>query len=443
MSTTSDEAAKMMHATLWQDWSFRNDPTLGGTATTLNAALNADPNCIMAHVLQNLAANAANEKYRSGNQMQNAEKLLKLADDIKANERERMHCKAVYSLARGKLDDACRVWDRLLAKYPRDTLALQLAFYSFIHSGRWTEQRDLTNRVLPHYNPKEIGYGFLLGLHSFALEENGDYAKAEKIGKQALYLNPHDGWATHAMSHVYEMQGRVQEGIQFMESTEDNWKGSDMIAHHNYWHWALFNVENGQYDEALSLFDDHIQPIALQRGTSFSGQDTASLLFRLEMEGVNVGGRWSEVCKAWSPRANDHVFAFSDVHMLMAFLGANDTQKRDEFVHSLDEYLNSESCEDNHRVSVEVGSPLSQAIIAYKDGNYADCVELLYPLRYEIWKIGASHAQRDLFAMLLINAALKSSDVEHRVLAKHLCVERKALKTNSPMTDRWMDALNA
>lgn len=41
---------------------------------------------------------------------------------------------------------------------------------------------------------------------------------------QALELNRYDAWATHALAHVYEMTGQHEKGIQFMSSTETDWK---------------------------------------------------------------------------------------------------------------------------------------------------------------------------------------------------------------------------
>ena len=42
--------------------------------------------------------------------------------------------------------------------------------------------------------------------------------------KQGLELIPKDTWATHALAHVMEMEGRQDEGIEFMNQTVENWK---------------------------------------------------------------------------------------------------------------------------------------------------------------------------------------------------------------------------
>lgn len=44
---------------------------------------------------------------------------------------------------------------------------------------------------------------------------------------QALDLQPRDGWATHAIAHCMEMNGKFQEGIRFMESTVNYWQVSN------------------------------------------------------------------------------------------------------------------------------------------------------------------------------------------------------------------------
>src|SRR5262249_13804522 len=56
----------------------------------------------------------------------------------------------------------------------------------------------------------------------------------------------------------------------------------------------------------------------------------------------------------------------------------------------------------------EVGLALGDAAQAHRRGDYARATALLLPLREGFRRIGGSHAQRDLFAKLLIDSAVKA-----------------------------------
>ncbi|PIO61432.1 hypothetical protein TELCIR_17046, partial [Teladorsagia circumcincta] len=65
---------------------------------------------------------------------------------------------------------------------------------------------------------------YLHGMLAFGLEECEQYAEAEEAAMKALNMHRFDCWATHARAHVMLMEGRIDEGIQFMESTVDDWR---------------------------------------------------------------------------------------------------------------------------------------------------------------------------------------------------------------------------
>lgn len=48
---------------------------------------------------------------------------------------------------------------------------------------------------------------------------------------------------------------------------------------------------------------------------------------------------------------------------------------------------------DNKHIVAEVGIPLCEGIVAFEDGNFSTAVDLLYPIRYEIARVGGSRAQ--------------------------------------------------
>ena len=45
----------------------------------------------------------------------------------------------------------------------------------------------------------------------------------------------------------------------------------------------------------------------------------------------------------------------------------------------------------------EVGLPICDAFIAFNDGNFAKAVDLLYPIKYKVVRIGGSNAQVSIF----------------------------------------------
>jgi predicted Zn-dependent protease len=50
------------------------------------------------------------------------------------------------------------------------------------------------------------------------------YEQAERRAKAALAINPRDTWSIHALAHVHEMQGKQEEGINFLTEEMANWK---------------------------------------------------------------------------------------------------------------------------------------------------------------------------------------------------------------------------
>ena len=91
------------------------------------------------------------------------------------------------------------------------------------------------------------------------------------------------------------------------------------------------------------------------------------------------------------------------------------------------------------RVLRGTGATLAEAITAYRARDFARTVDLLMPIRYGLQPVGGSHAQRDVFALLLIEAAIRA---QRPALARALLAERLALKPNSGVSwDSYGDVL--
>ncbi|XP_036093570.1 tetratricopeptide repeat protein 38 isoform X4 [Rousettus aegyptiacus] len=165
--------------------------------------------------------------------------------------------------------------------------------------------------------------------------ETNFYDQAEKLAREALSVNPADAWSVHTVAHIHEMKAEVRQGLEFMQRSETHWKDSDMLACHNYWHWALYLIEKGEYEAALTIYDEHIFPSLRTSGAMLDVVDSCSMLYRLRMEGVSVGDRWRDVLPITQKHTRDHVLLFNDAHFLMASLGAGDPQTTQELLTTL------------------------------------------------------------------------------------------------------------
>ena len=214
----------------------------------------------------------------------------------RASQREQNHLAAAKAWARGAFSQAIMGWETILADYPTDALALRLVQDAYFFLGRSAAIRDCAERVLPAWGRDNPLAGFVLGLYAFGLEETGDLKRAEDFGREALARNRRDAWATHALAHVMETANRHEEGVAFLKSTRADWAHAHFMAHHNGWHLALFLIEQGRFDEVLADYDRFTAP-KLADDATLDRIDASSLLWRLELAGVDVGDRWAPVAE--------------------------------------------------------------------------------------------------------------------------------------------------
>ncbi|XP_053440852.1 tetratricopeptide repeat protein 38 isoform X2 [Nycticebus coucang] len=440
LSTPSNEASKLFDATLTQYVKWTNDKSLGGIEGCLAKLKAADPTFAMGHVLSNgLRLIGTGSSVRLDEELNlDVKTMVKISTTQPLTRREQLHVSAVEMFAKGNFPKACELWEQILRDHPTDMLALKFSHDTYFYLGYQEQMRDSVARIYPFWTPDIPLSSYVKGIYSFGLMETNFYDQAEKLAKEALSVNPTDAWSVHTIAHVHEMKAEIKDGVEFMQRSENHWKDSDMLACHNYWHWALYLIEKGEYEAVLTIYDSHILPSLRASGAMLDVVDACSMLYRLQMEGVSVGQRWQDILTVTRKHSRDHILLFNDVHFLMASLGARDPQTTQELLTTL--WAASESPGENcqHFLARDVGLPLCQALVEAEDGNFDRVVELLLPIRYRIVQIGGSNAQRDVFNQLLIHAALNCTSSVHKNVARSLLMERDALKPHSPLTERLM-----
>jgi tetratricopeptide (TPR) repeat protein len=354
-----------------------------------------------------------------------AELIIDAASRLSLNEREQAHIGALSRLAQGARASAVAVLDRHLMDYPRDIVAHQAAVLIDGFLGRFPGVRDRAARALPFW-PKDLaGYATLLAFHAFGLEEAGDYSRAEVESRTAAALEPDSFWPHHTVAHVMEMTGRPEDGLGWMNAREPLWSSPGHANQvHIWWHKALFHLELGQYDAALALYDGPIR--ATQRPLALSLTNATALLWRLDTLGCDVGARWHDEAALWEGHADGRCLAFADIHAAMAELRGGCEERVERRLAAMRETAASDR--EAAGLYRSVGVPVVDGLAAFHRGAYAEAIELLLPIRPELWRIGGSHAQRDVIDWTLSEAALRAG---LRGVALALAQERLATRPHS------------
>lgn len=400
---------------------------IGDPVASVDRALEASPEMTMAHALKAWLHLLGTEP--AG--LAVASQCLQAASALPANERERGHLEAIRLLIDGHWRAVGRVLEDVSAAYPRDALALQAGHQIDFFTGDARMLRDRVARVLPAWSESLPGYHAVLGMYAFGLEECGEYAAAERFGRDSVTRERRDGWGWHAVAHVMEMQNRSAEGIAWLQAGADAWSRESFFAVHNWWHLALFFLDRGEIDEVLRLFDG---PIHGAHSTVVLDMiDATALLWRLHLRGIDLGSRWQTVADGWAPIAGAGNYAFNDWHAMMAFVGADRPRAQQAVIDSLEAAAAGEG--DTAAFAREVGLAVARAVQAFGQGRYADTVELLRPVRSHAQRFGGSHAQRDLLDLTLIEAALRA---DLQPLAAALAAERLARRPESPLARLFM-----
>jgi hypothetical protein len=414
LTTTSDETARAFDDVVacYLEYRLR-------IGRAIKAMLAADPAFCLGRVLVGylMMARATPEG------LADAEAALAEAEALSGDhltERERHHLAALRAWTEGHGFAACRIWEEILVRWPRDLLALRLAHFQSFWLGTHRRMRNVVVRALPSWHASVPRYGDLLGMAAFGHEELGDYAAAERLGREAVALNSEDMWSIHAVAHVMEMQDRHADGVRWLDHPPDRWADRAAMRTHLWWHKALFHFERFELDEVLALYDTLVDP-----GEDFfyiDMQNCASLLARVELMGGRVGGRWAALAERAAGWVDNHQMAFTDVHTIMP-LARERRPEAARHLASLEAFAASD--DDNAARTRDHVLPVCRAVDAYYRGDFATTVDLLFPRKDDLVALGGSHAQRDVFHLLLLEAALRDGRFE---LARALAGERVTLR---------------
>ncbi len=372
----------------------------------LSRALDADADLVSAHALAGFGAImlGRNETASQALAAQRATRKA-MASHKTLTAGEAALAMALDHAVAGRLRDAADTLELHLETAPEDFLSAKIAHALRFMLGDQDAMRRLTGDLVIRAPESGAGYGFLLGCHAFGLEEAGAYADAEAVGRKAVAIEPADSWGLHAVSHVFEMTGRIGEGRDWLNASRPVWSRCNNFSFHMAWHLSLLHLEAGNSDEVLTLYDEEVRPVQTDDFRDMS--NAVSMLWRLEQEGVDVGDRWTALYDIAHRRRADTTYIFASLHYLLALIAAGDMSAAEDLVAALRERKTEK--DDQGRVARYIGLHVAEALIRMP-GHCSRSGPCLTEIARRLPALGGSNAQRDVFLRALMAVAMRSQD---------------------------------
>ena len=311
--------------------------------------------------------------------------------------------------------------EKILYALPFDTLSAKASHAIRFILGDARGMRESIERVMPAHSPDHPLRGYVMGCHAFALEETGAYAAAEMAGRAGLTYAPNDAWGLHAVAHVHDMRAEPDAGITLIDTHKSAWDGSNNFRYHVWWHKALLHLDRGEIDVVFDLYDRQIRADKTDDYRDIS--NATSLLMRLELEGRDVGDRWDELGALAENRIDDGCVVFADLHYQLALAGAEKGEAAKAMAARF-----ARDARQTGDMADRVADPGIAALAglnAFAEGRYGDAFMQLADARLKMQTIGGSHAQRDVFERMTIDAGLRAG---HFDAAEAILLDRLALR---------------
>ncbi len=331
----------------------------------------------------------------------------------RATRRERMTLAAAEAWAAGDLPRAIRIGREAVEEFPSDLAMAKITQYHLFNRGDSPGMLAVGHAVAA----ARPDIAHVHGMVAFGYEQCHMLAEAEQAALRAVSLKRKEPWAHHALAHIHLTQGRIAEGRAFLEEVAETWTDlNSFMLSHNWWHFALFAISQGDFETALRAYDERCW--GLDKGYSQDQVGAVSLLARLEIAGVDVGDRWEDVGAHLAGREWDFVNGFLSLQYLYGLARAG-RPEADAMLEGFREQ--ARGTREDRALWAEVCLPAAEGMVAHAKGDWGRCVAALGAALPRIWETGGSHAQRDLFEQVWLDALIRDG----RWVAAQQALERR------------------
>ena len=370
-------------------------------------ALAADPNFALAHL------GIARNRQANGNGGGAREALgLARASTENLSPREQGHLNMLGLLIDGKGAEAYAAARAHLVEHPRDALVAQtcLGVFGLIgfsgRPGREAENLALADYLAPHFGDD----WWYLCVYAFAQMEAGQRGPAEPNIERSMELHPRNANGAHYRAHLYYEVGEQAAGFTYLNDWRQDYDRGGLLHCHISWHCALWAMAGGDTQTMWEIADANVDPASGAGPALNTLTDTAALLYRAELAGVEVSQeRWQRVSDFALQSFPQPGVAFADVHAAVAHAMASNAEALEKII-------------TNPRgTAADMVRPVAEGFKAIAAQDWPEATASLASVIAEHERLGGSRAQRDLIEHALAGTLLRQgkADEAQRLLAMH------------------------
>ena len=343
-----------------------------------------------------------------------------------ATRRERQHVEALAAIAGGESARGLAQIEEHVKEFPRDALLVNQAGSTIGLGGRADREAlrvGFIEGLAPAYGD-DWWYQSALG---FTYHEVGRYEESRRLSERSLAQYQGNANASHNIAHVCYETVDNEGGIAMLSDWLGGYDRRAPFHCHLAWHVALFELQCGRPERALTIYERDIAPSSNPRLAMIDG---SALLWRFGLYDYQKGPLpWRRLADL-ATRVTRPGFIFGDVHAALAYASAGDAAALSVLITGL-EALHAKG----HPIAGTVALPLVRGVAAYVAGDYAGALGLLESVDGEIHRVGGSHAQWELFEETMVVCLLRLGrlDQAQRLIRRRLGVR------SSPRDLAWLD----
>ena len=269
-------------------------------------------------------------------------------------------------------------------------------------------------------------HAMLLGIEAMLAQEQGRLDDAHRLAGRALKLDPTGFDGAHPMAHVHFEAGDHADGLTWLDGWLPSADQEAPFRTHLVWHAALHELEPGRGDDALVRYG-----ACTARGGPGGLFDGNSPLWRCQLLGYAAPGADpgdTRVSDLVAPMTETVPFTFVGAHVAIGLATAEDAEGLRRFAANARDFTAPGAA--------ELLPDLALGFAAYVEGDHQAASDHLLRRADDFFRLGGSHAQREVFEDTLIHALIGAGRLEEASTRLQRRLDRRPSPIDSTLLDR-------